>query len=107
MALPTGTDVASFLGKTQDSGFIAQANVGAQAAYEFARGYCRGRGFEDDEDLPADLRMVVITAGARLATNPNMLRGEQAESYATNSGPDGFWAPLELAVLHRYRRRAA
>jgi hypothetical protein len=107
MALPTGTDIAAYLGRTQDSGFLEQARVAAQAAYEFARGYCRGRGFEDDEDLPGDLRMVVITAGARLATNPNMLRAEQAESYASNSGPDGFWAPMELVVLKRYRRTAA
>ena len=94
MALPTGQDVAAFLGRTQDSGFIAQANAAAQASYEFARGYCRGRGFEDDEDLPTDLRMVVITAASRLATNPNMLRAEQAETYATSSGPVGFCAPM-------------
>lgn len=107
MALPTGADVSAYLGRTQDVPFTTQADKAVSATYEFARSYCRGRGFEDDEDLPADLRMVVITAAARLATNPTMLRAEQAESYASNSGPDGTFAPVELAVLHRYRRRVA
>lgn len=105
--LPTGLDVAAFMGRTQDAGFIAQAHSAAAASYEFARAYCRGRGFEDDEDVPNDLRLVIITSAARLATNPNMLKGEQAESYAQSAGPDGTWAPLELAVLGRYRRRYA
>jgi hypothetical protein len=107
MPLPTGLDVAAYMGRTQDSGFIAQANSAAAASYEFARAYCRGRGFEDDEDVPGDLRQAIVTAAARLATNPNMLRGEQAESYASSSGPDGHWAALELDVLNRYRRRYA
>lgn len=107
MGLPTGTDVAAYLGRTQDAGFIVQAATAAATSYEFAKAYCRGRGFEDDEDVPADLRMVIVTAAARLATNPNMLRGEQAESYASSSGPDGGWAPMELAVLNTYRRRVA
>lgn len=105
--LPTGTDVAAFLGRTQDAGFIAQADSAAAAAYEFAKAWCRGRGFEDDEDVPGDLRQVIVTAAARLATNPNMLRGEQAESYAQSAGYDGVWAPIELSVLGRYRRRYA
>lgn len=107
MALPTGADVASYLGRTQDVTFTAQADKAAAAAYEFAKSYCRGRGFEDDEDVPSDIRMVIITSAARLATNPTMLRAEQAESYASNSGPDGWFAPLEMVVLHRYRRRVA
>jgi len=107
MPLPTGTDVAAYLGRTQDSGFIAQANSAVAASYEFAKAYCRGRGFEDDEDVPGDLRQAIVTAAARLATNPNMLRGESAESYASSSGHDGVWAPIELTVLSRYRRRYA
>lgn len=107
MPLPTGSDVAAYLGKTQDAGFIAQGDRAAAASYEFAKAYCRGRGFEDDEDVPGDLRQAIVTSAARLATNPNMLRGEQAESYASSSGPDGYWAPIELMVLNRYRRRYA
>jgi hypothetical protein len=99
--------VAAYLGRTQDAAFIDQADSAAAASYEFARAYCRGRGFEDDEDVPRDLRQVIISAAARLATNPNMLRGEQAESYASSSGQDGGWAPIELSVLGLYRRRYA
>lgn len=107
MALPTGKDVASFLNRSQDAAFIQTATTATQMVYEFARSYCRGRGFEDDEDVPADLRSVIVAASARLSTNPTVLKGEQAESYASSSGFDGDWTPQELAVLHRYRRRTA
>lgn len=105
--LPTGSDVAAFLGRTQDAGFIAQADRAAAASYEFAKAFCRGRGFEDDEDVPDDLRQVIVTAAARIASNPNMLAAEQAESYASTGRFDGGWAPVELMVLTRYRRRYA
>lgn len=107
MALPTGADVAAFLGRTQDGGFILQANQAVLIQYEFAKAYCRGRGFEDDEDVPSGIRAVIVTSAARLATNPTMLRGEQAEAYTTSSGPDGEWSTTELRVLNSYRRRTA
>lgn len=107
MSLPTGADVAAFLGRSGDSLFVIQADAAASAAYEFAKSYCRGRGFEDDENVPSDLRAVIVASAARLATNPNVLRAEQAESYASSSGPDGGWTAQELSVLHRYRRRTA
>lgn len=105
MALPTGLDVATVLGRTQDGGFIKQADQAVRIQYQFAKAYCRGRGFEDDEDVPPDLWAVIVTSSARLTTNPVMLRAEQAESYTSNSGPDGDWSRSELSVLNKYRRR--
>jgi hypothetical protein len=107
MALPNGIDIASFLNRTQDASFIATADESARMTYQFAKSYCRGRGFEDDNDIPNDIRAVIIGASARLATNPTVLRGEQAESYASSSGPDGTWSQQELWVLNGYRRTTA
>lgn len=107
MPLPQGSDVAAYLGRTQDAGFLKQCDSVVGIVYEQVRSYCREHGFEDDEDVPKDLASVIVTAAARLATNPTVLAGEQAEAAVTSSGPDGFYSRSELAILHRYRRRVA
>lgn len=105
---PSGLDVARYLHRQDDSTFITQCNNVVGHATQLVKGYTRGRGFEDDESIPDDLRSVVILVAARMATNPNMLKGETQESYAyVGGGADGGFTEAEQAVLHRYRRRVA
>lgn len=104
---PQGTDIASYLGRQSDAAFVAQCGQAAEMTFHQVRAYTRGHGFPDDVNVPADLRSVIITAGARNATNPLSLRGEQGESYAEAGGADGTYTKAELAILHRYRRMTA
>lgn len=106
-AYPTGVDVATFLNRRDDELFVQQCNVALELQIEFVAGYTRGRGFEDDQSIPPDLRAVIISSGARLASNPLSLRGENSESYSMASVMDGTFTPLEIVVLNKYRVRAA
>lgn len=106
-AYPTGVDIATFLNRRDDEIFIQQCNAALEVQIEFVAGFTKGHGFEDDQSLPSDLRAVVIASTARLAVNPLMLRAENAESYAMAAGYDGSFSRNEIAVLNRYRRRAA
>ena len=61
-----------------------------------------GRG----DEVEVDLRAVIITATARLVTNPSQVARESVDGYEAVGSFNGFSLP-ELAVLHRYRRRTA
>ena len=106
-AYPTGLDVATLLGRRDDTIFVGQCSAALEIQIEFVKGFTRGHGFEDDQSLPSDLRAVTISSAARLASNPLALRGESAESYAMAAGFDGSFTRAEVAVLNRYRKRAA
>lgn len=106
-SIPVGLDVAEFLARQDDNTFVRHCDAVTPIVVEYVRGYTRGRGFEVDGSIPADLRAVVISAAARLVTNPTVLRGESAESYAMAAGVDGTYSPAEAAVLQRYRRTHA
>jgi hypothetical protein len=106
-AYPTGVDVATFLNRRDDGIFVQQCNAALEIQIEFVAGFTRRRGFEDDQSMPSDLRAVIIASTARLAANPLMLRTEHSESYTSVSVFDGSFPPQEVAVLNRYRRRAA
>lgn len=74
-----------------------------------ARAYTRGRGFHptDGEWLEEDIAAVVLPAAARLLLNPASARRIEVGSFSTVPGVFEGWTLAELAVLQRYRRRAA
>lgn len=73
----------------------------------FVKGYKRGRGFLLEADgVEDDIRAVIITATARLATNPSQVEREQADGWSAVGSFNGFTLP-ELFVLYKYRRRTA
>ena len=103
--VPSGDDVAQLLG-TRRSDVHRNA---AAVVTAYVRSYVRDNGFPldpDDDELPIDLAAVILTAAARLATNPAQLEQERAGDYYAVGGFKG-WTLVELAVLHRYRRRTA
>jgi len=107
---PTGADVARFLGRSQDQEMVALAGEHVRLVTAFVSGYTRGIGFEDptdsSSDLEPDLRAVIVTATARLVTNPAQTDREGADGWFAVGSFNGFSLP-ELAVLHRYRQRTA
>jgi hypothetical protein len=105
MVTVTGQQVADFLGQGDDTNVVVLAEQHVDLVTAFVRAYTRGRGFEvgePDEDLAA----VIVTATARLVSNPTHAQHEQIGDYGHRPGTLEGWTLPELAVLHLYRKRA-
>jgi hypothetical protein len=102
--LPQAADVVTFLGRVGDPYFMVQAQQHVALVTAFVRGYTRGRGFDGEDEAEEDICAVIVTATARLVTNPAQVERESADRYATVGSFNGFTLP-ELAILHAYRRR--
>jgi len=100
--MPTGADVASFLGST-DPALIALAGQHVQIITAMARTYTRGNGFNGSTPRD-DLAAVITVATARLVANPEQLQ-HQIGSVAMRGGFQG-WSLAELFVLNSYRGTA-
>ncbi len=99
--------VGTFLGRNDDPALTdALVEEHVPLVLAFVRAYTRDRGFPVAGTIPEDLAAVVITATARLVTNPAQLEREHAGEYIA-VGSFAGWTLPELAVLHRYRRRTA
>lgn len=70
-----------------------------------ARVHTRGRGFHGDDHPMADVAAVIVTASARLHSNPEQVDSGVAEVW-TRGGFVGFSLP-ELLVLNARRGTAA
>jgi len=103
--LPTGSDVAAFLGRGDDEAFEDLADQHVGLVTQFVKGYTRGQGFGVGT-VEEDVRAVIITATARLVVNPAQVTREEADGWSALGSFNGFSLP-ELAVLHNYRRRTA
>lgn len=104
--LPTAAKVAAYLGKADVPETVSLAEQHLPLVVEFVRAYTRDRGF-DTAGVPNDaLAAVIVSATARLVTNPEQSErvtvGDYSEAFATFAG----WTLPELVVLNRYRRRA-
>lgn len=100
------TAVVAFLGLQDNPTALALAREHVRVTTTFVRGYVRGRGFTDG--VPnADLSDVIVSACARLVTNPQQATrqtlGGQSVGYASLNG----FTLSEKGVLHNYRRRTA
>lgn len=106
----TAEKVAAFLGKPGDAATLATAEQAIPIVTVMARAYVRGG--EDDWGPTwspnSELDAVIVTAAARLATNPGQLPVDTAAGPFSHSlrGAFGGWTTAELSVLNRYRKRA-
>lgn len=101
---PTGTDVLDFLDQSGQP-ILPQANQVVRMTTAAAMAYTRGRGFEDSATVPAELAAVIITAAARLTTNPQQLARESLGSQTAWYRP-AEWTLAERITLDRYRVKA-
>jgi hypothetical protein len=116
-----------FLGIGDDDQAADQSKSAVYLVTQLAKSYTRGNGF-GDEWVAEDIQAVIITASARLMTNPqqstsesestpllrlsvgggHVMPGEEgvvaAQSFAFSGGFSG-WTDVKLAVLHAYRVR--
>lgn len=103
--MATGQQVADFLGQGDDGTVVALADQHVALVTTFVDAYTRGQGFT--AGVPeADLDAVIVTATARLVTNPAQAQREALGEYQVTPALAGWTLP-ELAVLHRWRRRLA
>jgi hypothetical protein len=98
--LPTGQDVADFLGDPEARA-LADQHVDIVAA--MARAYVRGNGFGQSM-VARDIAAAIITAAARLVANPEQI--ESAVGPIATRGGFAGWTLAETFVLNAYRGRA-
>ncbi len=100
----TGTEVAAFLGRGDDTTLVALAQESVTVITAMVRAYTRGGGFNNTE--PNDeLAAVITTASARLVANPEQLAVDVG-AVSIRGGFQGF-SLAETFVLNRYRKRAS
>jgi hypothetical protein len=104
--VPSGQDIANFLGQGDDQGLIALAEEHARIITAMVRAYTRGNGFAEDGNPTDELAAVITTATARLVANPRQFRQETAGPFSTTYAPFAGWTLAETFVLNRYRKRA-
>lgn len=101
----TAQDVADFLGQGDDTTVVALAGEHLPIVTEMVLAYTRGKGF--NAGVPTDgVAAVIITSTARLVRNPTLARSVAVDDFSSNLGAFIGWTLPELAVLHRYRKRA-
>jgi hypothetical protein len=97
--------VAAFLGKPDDAATIATAEQAIPVVTVMAKAYVRGgAGWVPNDELDA----VIVTATARMVSNPGQLPVDMTAGSFGHSIRGAFqgWTLAELFVLNRYRKRA-
>lgn len=99
----TPETIARYLGKP---GAVALATEHLPIVKAFVQAYTRDKGFTPEGEPNSGLAAVIVSATARLVSNPEQAaRYQVADVSETPAVFNGFTIP-ELAVLHRYRKRA-
>jgi hypothetical protein len=97
--------VAAFLGKPESAAILATAEQAIPIVTVMVRAYVRGdTTWDSNEELDA----VIVTATARMVSNPGQLPIDVTAGQFTQSVRGAFqgWTLAELVVLNRYRKRA-
>lgn len=111
MAWPEGPpwpgDVADFLGAAGDSTAVERAGAHLPVVSAMVYAYTHGNGFDETGNPAPDLAAVIIASTARSVRNPEHNVTAGIDDYSVRYGIFDGWTLPELAILHRYRRRAA
>ena len=97
--------VAAYVGRPGDPEALALADAQLPIVEAFVHGYTRGRGFKDGRPV-APLQAVVVTAAARLVTNPEQVYQYTTADYSERPAVLNGWTIPERGILHNYRKRA-
>jgi hypothetical protein len=97
--------VAAFLGQPDDAAIMDTAEQAIPIVTVMVKAYVRGTGDWEPND---ELEAVIVTAAARMVSNPGQLPYDTTAGVFTHSVRGAFqgWTLAELFVLNRYRRRA-
>ncbi len=104
--MPTPSQLALLLNQ---GSYTAEARFSAVLGIvsTLAKSYTRGHGWTDGQPAE-DIDAVILTAAARLVTNPGQISAAEGMGGLTVDWRAGFtgWTLVELAVLNRYRDMA-
>lgn len=104
---PTAADVAAFLGRPGDAATEAIAGEHLPGVTHMVKAYTRDRGFDPVTGEPGDdLAAVIVSSTARAAANPELNVSVDMGTFSIRHGVFNGWTLPELAILHRYRKRA-
>lgn len=101
---PTYEDVVVFTGRHDLDPTTVLAHL--STVEHMVRAYTRGRGFDSLGQASDDVAAVIVAATARLIANPEHTVTTDVGSFSIRHGSFSGWTLPELAILHRYRRRA-
>lgn len=104
--MPTAQQVVDFLGRGADTKATAAAEEHLPIVTAMVKAYVRGNGFDEAGEPAEDLAAVIISATARSVTNPEHTIEQSSGPFSIRPGIFNGWTLPELAVLHRYRKRA-
>lgn len=106
--MPDADDVLAFLGRPDDTTLTGVVENAIPIITVMVKAYTRGNGFTEGEP-DADLESVIISASARMASNPTGLAHDETAGPFSRSIRGAFngWTLGEMAVLNRYRVRAS
>lgn len=107
MAMPQAALVAAFLGQGDDPQVIALAGVHLPLITEMARTHTRGVGFDEADEPNAAIASVIVSATARIVSNPSSHQMAQAGPMTVRHTVFVGWSLVELSVLDAHRRKAA
>ena len=107
MATVTGTDVAEYLGRGDDVGLATLAGRHVVVVSEMVKAYTRGKGFDLGLNPNAALAAAIISATARLSSNPDGTITVSVDDYQTRKTVFEGFTIAEHLILNRYRRKAS
>lgn len=104
---PIAESVAALISRTRCGDEDKTADIGAavEQVTALARAYTRGQGFNYWGVPTRDITAVIVTAAARLVSNPAQFPHDGARNTVRRGGFTG-WSVAELYALNRYRKRA-
>lgn len=104
---PLARRLVAYVGRPGDSEALALANAQLPIVEAFVHGYVRGRGFYADGTPMPPLQAVIVSAAARLLSNPEQVTWYAIGDYSERPRVLEGYTLAEIGVLHRYRKRAA
>ena len=107
MATVTGTDVAEYLGRGDDVGLATLAGRHVVVVSEMVKAYTRGKGFDLGLNPNAALAAAIISATARLSSNPDGTITVSVDDYQTRKTVFEGFNIAEHTILNGYRRKAS
>lgn len=103
---PDASDVAAFLGRSGDAATVDRATQHLPVVTAMVKAYVRSNGFDELGEPSDDLALIIVSSCARLAANPEHTIEQTTGPFSIRHAVFNGWTLPELAVLHRYRKRA-